>query len=609
MSAHAEATSASRPKARKAVHPADVQHATDAGLDLLRVIGRLVLHNVTLPTHPATVFDHVVAGPSGVYVINTVLRKGSVSVAGGVLVCAGTAMTEDVEEVAGAAGLVRELLGGAPVAPILCFQRNAEVAGVVGDVAVCSTENILDLLSGQPNVLESAAQREVMRVLSETLVQADPRNEPVESEPAAKPRHRQKVWSLRRSAEVESSSSGRSGAGVAPAESAPAVPKLASASPNPAPDPIAEPDPGSNADSNPGPAPEAELTPDVFARVAALVGGEVEPVAVQPEPAPARPVGRAPARPPIRAVEAVLAATPVEPEPEPELAAPEPEPEPELVAPEPEPELVLPEPEPEPPAEQTVTIAAPRRGLRLARIGGLLARLAPAEPVESVSARKALDPVPERRSVEAAVPPIPAHLPTPTLYAAPPQPPAPAAPTRRSFGVVPAIIAALVVSAVLTFGPQVPDAIAWGKGFFTAAPAPAAGTLIAVPGSEVNPGYDVTASAPVPVAPAPGRSIRAGNRLMAVTFRVHNNGATKLSLPVASRLDLVDELGISYPVATSVTRTALGPTLPKTLVVGPDATLVGTVVFSMPKERTADQIQLELPGSTDGLIAWQVTAD
>ena len=54
----------------------EAQQATAAGLDLLRVLGWLVLHDVTLPADPATrepevLIDHVLAGPSG-----CVLGKG-----------------------------------------------------------------------------------------------------------------------------------------------------------------------------------------------------------------------------------------------------------------------------------------------------------------------------------------------------------------------------------------------------------------------------------------------------------------------------------------------------------------------------------------------------
>jgi len=58
-----------------------------------------------------------------------------------------------------------------------------------------------------------------------------------------------------------------------------------------------------------------------------------------------------------------------------------------------------------------------------------------------------------------------------------------------------------------------------------------------------------------------------------------------------------------------VTKTNLGPALPKTVSVGPGATLVGTVVFSVPKARAVDQIQFQLPGSADSALAWDVVTD
>ncbi|HEX2894378.1 MAG TPA: nuclease-related domain-containing protein [Marmoricola sp.] len=151
-------TRSARGPQRKGEH----EQATAAGLDLLRVLGWLVLHDVTIPADPANgvaevAVDHVLAGPPGVYVVNTVSWSGPIAAADGVLTVGKTDHSDVLVEAAAAADVVRTLLGGTPVAPLLCFERLEAVAGVAGDVALCASENILDLLTSQPQILDGAA--------------------------------------------------------------------------------------------------------------------------------------------------------------------------------------------------------------------------------------------------------------------------------------------------------------------------------------------------------------------------------------------------------------------------------------------------------------------
>ena len=64
---------------RSAQRKGEAQQATAAGLDLLRVLGWLVLHDASVPDEPDGSIDHVLAGPSGVYVVNTVGWSGPIS--------------------------------------------------------------------------------------------------------------------------------------------------------------------------------------------------------------------------------------------------------------------------------------------------------------------------------------------------------------------------------------------------------------------------------------------------------------------------------------------------------------------------------------------------
>jgi len=148
-----------------------VQQATDAGLDLLRVLGWLVLHDVVVPGDPeqdrqAAIVDHLLAGPSGVYVVNTVTWTGPVLATDRTLTVGKLDRAEELTEVSAAADLVRAVLHGVPVAPMLCFERLEQVTGVVADVALCASENILDLLTSQPTIVDQTAFAKASRVLA-----------------------------------------------------------------------------------------------------------------------------------------------------------------------------------------------------------------------------------------------------------------------------------------------------------------------------------------------------------------------------------------------------------------------------------------------------------
>jgi hypothetical protein len=138
------------------------QQATEAGLDLLRVLGWLVMHDVTVPgagepDGEERSIDHVLAGPSGVYVVNTVSWPGAIDAKEHALVVGGVDRADAIAEVCAAADAVRGVLHGIPVAPMLCFERLESVTGVAAAVALCASENILDLLTSQPPIVDQAA--------------------------------------------------------------------------------------------------------------------------------------------------------------------------------------------------------------------------------------------------------------------------------------------------------------------------------------------------------------------------------------------------------------------------------------------------------------------
>ncbi|MBW8751891.1 MAG: NERD domain-containing protein [Propionibacteriales bacterium] len=143
---------AGKPSRREA--KGEAQQATEAGLDLLRVLGWLVLHDVTLPGDLDV--DHLLAGASGVYVVDTVAWSGPIKPSDHGLVVGGDDRADALAHLTAAAEAVRGVLHGIPVAPMLCFERLEPVAGVAGAVALCASENILELLTSQPDILDRA---------------------------------------------------------------------------------------------------------------------------------------------------------------------------------------------------------------------------------------------------------------------------------------------------------------------------------------------------------------------------------------------------------------------------------------------------------------------
>src|SRR3954453_23659825 len=125
LSAHAPpARSRDVPSVRKGSRSrkGEVQQATAAGLDLLRALGWLVLHDVVMRRDSDATVDHVLAGPSGVYVVNTVSWSGPIAAQDGRLSVGGVDRGEALPDVATAADDVRALLGEVLVAALLCFE-------------------------------------------------------------------------------------------------------------------------------------------------------------------------------------------------------------------------------------------------------------------------------------------------------------------------------------------------------------------------------------------------------------------------------------------------------------------------------------------------------
>lgn len=134
-----------------------------------------VFHDVLWPGRQQARIDHVVVGPQGVFVVERKTWPGHVEVDGTVLRVDGHRRTKSAYETAEAAAAVGEVLAGldpAAVLPVLCFVRPEPVFGWVENVMVCSTQNIVTLLTSRPLVLDEAVVHRTAEALALALVPA-----------------------------------------------------------------------------------------------------------------------------------------------------------------------------------------------------------------------------------------------------------------------------------------------------------------------------------------------------------------------------------------------------------------------------------------------------
>ncbi|WP_107771063.1 nuclease-related domain-containing protein [Nocardioides sediminis] len=118
--------------------------------------GWVVLHDLAWPGRPRANLDHVVIGPGGVFVVDAKNWSGRVEVRDQVLLQDGRRREPTVASAAEAAIAVQALL---PVPNlcmgVLCFVRDEPLTGWARDVMVCSTANLVEMLTSRPRVLEA----------------------------------------------------------------------------------------------------------------------------------------------------------------------------------------------------------------------------------------------------------------------------------------------------------------------------------------------------------------------------------------------------------------------------------------------------------------------
>lgn len=154
------------------------EQGVEGAEETARVLGSLpadqwlVFHDVPSPGHRSDSLDHVLVGPSGVFVVDSESWSGEIEVADGVLRQDGRKRDRYAVAVADAAHAVGELVPGlepTSVKPVLCFARDEPVYGWSHDVMVCSTANVTTFLESAPRVLGDTERREIAAVVSTSL--------------------------------------------------------------------------------------------------------------------------------------------------------------------------------------------------------------------------------------------------------------------------------------------------------------------------------------------------------------------------------------------------------------------------------------------------------
>src|SRR4051794_1163993 len=129
--------------------------ATTRALDALPAGVWRVMHDVRVPGRRVTNVGHIAVGRGGVFVIDSRDWSGQLEVRVQVLTQDGSDRQSTVDRVADSARALAEVTPGLDpecVVPVLCFDRDEPLSGRVGEVLVCTTSNLVDLLTSQKRV-------------------------------------------------------------------------------------------------------------------------------------------------------------------------------------------------------------------------------------------------------------------------------------------------------------------------------------------------------------------------------------------------------------------------------------------------------------------------
>lgn len=169
---------------------AEGEEATAAALAALPAEDWTVFHDLRWPGRKFANVDHVVVGPGGVFVIDSKNWTGSISVTDNVLRQNGrvreTAVHGAAEAALAVSGLARSVTP-LQVHPVICFVRDEPVTGWARDVMLCSTSNLVQMLTSREQVLTPEVRRMATLELDAAL-----RSATAQAVPASTPRPRQR---------------------------------------------------------------------------------------------------------------------------------------------------------------------------------------------------------------------------------------------------------------------------------------------------------------------------------------------------------------------------------------------------------------------------------
>ncbi|MCA1981395.1 nuclease-related domain-containing protein [Nocardioides nematodiphilus] len=184
---------------------AEGEEATAAALAGLPADQWTLFHDLRWPGRKFANVDHIAVGPPGIYVIDSKNWTGSITVVDNVLRQNGRARETAVHGAAEAAmavsGLARSV-SPLQVHPVMCFVRDEPIAGWARDAMLCSTSNLVEMLTSRAPVLSDDLRRMVAleldaalrsateRVSAPTPKRAAPRPRPVAPRAHPQPRRR-----------------------------------------------------------------------------------------------------------------------------------------------------------------------------------------------------------------------------------------------------------------------------------------------------------------------------------------------------------------------------------------------------------------------------------
>ncbi len=166
-------------------------------------------------------------------------------------------------------------------------------------------------------------------------------------------------------------------------------------------------------------------------------------------------------------------------------------------------------------------------------------------------------------------------------------------------------LGAFLVALVIVAAPRVSGVVAWGQDLFAKDAPTTVGTAVTVEASQLHPAAVVLAGAPATALPTAGK-VAKGQHLVVVPVQLTNRGLVRWDVPIATRVHLVDTLGVSHPVAKTVTGVKGRQLLGAKLKLAPGKSVTGYVVFSVPDGRTIRSVELGLSDSVADMVTWKV---